>query len=263
VAIIGDLHGDIRALCKILDCIEYETFLSNPYNKVIFLGDYGDRGSDSIGVLYAVCYLKQQYPNSVILMRGNHEAPTEFPFASHDLPLKIVERFGQDSGDIICKKILKLFQLLPLATIIQDNLFLVHGGLPTETRKGDYKRSIAAAADNCKNSRVLEELLWNDPRLHIKNGESWEKSRRKFGRHFGLEISSKWLLISGTRVIVRSHEPCQAFRIDHEGMVLTVFSCREAYPQFEAGYVFITREQLESVYSANDLAHYVKVINSY
>ncbi len=227
---------------------------------MIFLGDYGDRGSDSIGVLYAICYLKQQYPNSVVLMRGNHEAPTEFPFASHDLPLKIVERFGQDSGEIIYKKILKLFDLLPLVTIIQDNLFLVHAGPPTQIRTSDYKWSIAAAADN-KNSRVLEELLWNDPRLHIKNGESWEKSRRKFGRHFGLEISKKWLLISGTRVIVRSHEPCQAFRIDHKGMLLTLFSCREAYPQFEAGYVFITREQLESVYSANDLAHHVKVID--
>ncbi|MFY3742095.1 MAG: protein phosphatase [Candidatus Nitrosomirales archaeon] len=193
-------------------------------------------------------------------MRGNHEAPTEFPFASHDLPLKIVERFGQDSGEIIYKKILKFFELLPLVTIIQNNLFLVHAGPPTQIRKSDYKRSIEAAADN-KNSIVLEELLWNDPRLHIKNGESWEKSRRKFGRHFGLKISNKWLLISGTRVIVRSHEPCQAFRIDHKGMVLTLFSCREAYPQFEAGYVFITREQLESVYSANDLAHYVKVID--
>lgn len=261
LVIVGDLHGDIRTLCRILDCIEYENFLSDTDNKMIFLGDYGDRGNDSIGVLYAICYLKQKCPNSVILMRGNHEAPTEFPFASHDLPSRIVERFGQDAGEVIYKQILKFFDLLPLVTVIHNYLFLVHGGPPTETEKGDFKQLIASVQSNYKYSKALEELLWNDPRMQIKNGEDWEQSRRKFGRNFGPTISKKWLQISGTRVVVRGHEPCQGFKIDHDGMVLTLFSCIQAYPAFEAGYVFITRKQLESVYGANDLARYVRVVN--
>ena len=91
IAIISDLHGDTKSLFKILDGIGYEAFLSNPRNKMVFLGDYVDRGSDSIGILYAICYLKHACPDSVVLMRGNHEAPAEFPFSSHDLPYEIKE----------------------------------------------------------------------------------------------------------------------------------------------------------------------------
>jgi hypothetical protein len=92
LVLIGDIHGDLKTLFKILDGIKFEEFLTNGNNKMIFLGDYVDRGNDSIGVLYTLCYLKQKYPDSVILMRGNHEAPVEFPFSAHDLPYRIVQR---------------------------------------------------------------------------------------------------------------------------------------------------------------------------
>src|SRR5689334_4960451 len=69
LVIIGDLHGDLLTLQCILQEIDYEHFLSNYNNKLIFLGDYVDRGSDSIGILYTICYLKQKYPNSIVLMR--------------------------------------------------------------------------------------------------------------------------------------------------------------------------------------------------
>src|SRR5918996_720048 len=89
--IIGDIHGDLNSLFDILNDIEYEKFLASARNKMIFMGDYVDRGSQSIGVLYTICYLKQKYPHSIVLMRGNHEAPIEFPFSSHDLPLEILK----------------------------------------------------------------------------------------------------------------------------------------------------------------------------
>src|SRR5713101_5615957 len=59
LAIVGDLHGDLHSLLHILHKIDYEYFLASHSNKLIFLGDYVDRGSDSIGVLYTICYLKQ------------------------------------------------------------------------------------------------------------------------------------------------------------------------------------------------------------
>ena len=109
IVIIGDIHGDLKSFFKILCNIDFEEFLADPNNKVIFLGDYIDRGSSSIEVLYSICYLKQKYPNSVILMRGNHEAPIEFPFSSHDLPHKIIEYYGECWGKLIyTKKILRL-----------------------------------------------------------------------------------------------------------------------------------------------------------
>src|SRR6478672_5713344 len=52
LVIIGDLHGDLQSLQRILQEIDYDHFLSNHNNKLIFLGDYVDRGTHSIGVLY-------------------------------------------------------------------------------------------------------------------------------------------------------------------------------------------------------------------
>jgi protein phosphatase len=257
LVIVSDLHGDSDSLFRVLGEINYEQFLANPMNKLVFLGDYVDRGSDSIGVMYSVCYLKHAYPNSVILMRGNHESPSEFPFSSHDLPYKIEERFGS-GGKAVYAKLLSMFKLLTLATIVQQKILMVHGGLPTEDAAIDnYKGSIAAAQENHIRSRVLEELLWNDPRK-VDSAPGWEPSRRGIGRHFGSSISRRWLQASRAKVIVRGHEPCQGFRMDHDGMVLTLFSCREAYPSFKAAYLMLNADQLDGINDAKDLTQYVR-----
>jgi hypothetical protein len=258
LVIIGDLHGDLQTLQCILQEIDYECFLSNYNNKLIFLGDYVDRGSDSIGVLHTICYLKQKYPNSIILMRGNHEARAEFPFLSYDLPLKIVEYFGENHEKVIHDRLSSLFQLLYLMTILQNKLLLVHGGLPTEIKNKDFKKLIETVQPDHTHTRTLEELLWNDPRANIPNEKNWENSRRGYGRHFGPNISKEWLTITRTKVIVRGHEPCPGFKIDHDDRVLTLFSCKEAYPKFEAAYIFISKKQLELIHNAKDLVHYVR-----
>ena len=111
-----------------------EAFLGDPNNKLIFLGDYVDRGVNSVGVIFVVTRLKMKFPDSVILMRGNHEAPIEFPFPSHDLPGEVVRRYGYEKGKLVYNgKILPLFRLLTPATMIDESLFLVHGGVLLET----------------------------------------------------------------------------------------------------------------------------------
>lgn len=253
LVIVSDLHGDSKSLFRILSEINYGRFLSNPMNKLIFLGDYVDRGSDSVGVMYSVCHLKSAYPDSVVLMRGNHEAPAEFPFSSHDLPHEIEEHFG-DGGKEIYQKLLLMFRLLTLATVVQQKLLLVHGGLPAEDANLE---SIATAKENHVRNRVLEELLWNDPR-QVDAAPGWENSRRGIGRHFGSGVSQRWLLASNTRAIVRGHEPCQGFRLDHGHAVMTLFSCREAYPKFKAAYLMLGADQLASVDNARDLSRYIR-----
>jgi hypothetical protein len=258
LVIIGDIHGDLRSLYGILRDIDFESFLANTNNKMIFLGDYVDRGSNSIGVLYIVSRLKKEYPESVILMRGNHEAPVEFPFPSHDLPLQIVRNYGIQKGKLIYnERILELFHLLALATLIDSSLFIVHGGLPTEDIMPTFKESIGAAEENHLYNRIMEEILWNDPRQHIQGKKNWEYSRRGLGKHFGINISKMWLQISNTKVIVRGHEPCQGFRVDHEGCVMTLFSCKEAYPGYQAAYINVSGEELRSISNAINLSYHV------
>ncbi|HJT09545.1 MAG TPA: metallophosphoesterase family protein [Candidatus Nitrosotalea sp.] len=256
LVIVGDLHGDIKSLKRILEEIGFENFLSNFNNKIIFLGDYIDRGSHSLEVLQYICYLKCKYRDSIILMRGNHEAPIEFSFSSHDLPLKIQEQFGQNWTHAY-KKVLELFRLFNLVTLINDKLFLVHGGPPVKFH--NYKESISTASLDYENNSVLEELLWNDPRP-LKYGTPFEKSRRSFGKHFGDEVSKKCLETTNTCAIVRSHEPCQRYRLDHNNMVITIFSCGESYPNFVPSYLFLTGKQLNTIQNASDLIQHIREI---
>ena len=255
LAVVGDLHGDARALAAILDGLGRE-FLKDPLNKLIFLGDYVDRGSDSVGVLQTVCQLKQTSADSVILMRGNHEAPSEFPFSSHDLPFQIRERFGKDAK-MLYSKTLSLFKLLPLAVVVKGALLMVHGGLPTEAC---VPQQIATAADNHVRTRVMEEILWNDPR-EIDKEPWWRPSSRGIGRYFGNEITKKWLAATETLVVVRGHEPCQGYGIAHGGRVISLFSTKEAYPSFGAAYIAIDGDGLESIRDAKDLVPFTKMLD--
>ncbi|MFZ0510214.1 MAG: metallophosphoesterase family protein, partial [Candidatus Nitrosopolaris sp.] len=214
-------------------------------------------------VLYVVCYLKQKFPNSVVLMRGNHEAPTEFPFSSHDLPLKLAQVYGHEIAKLIYgNNIIPLFQLLSLIVLISKQLLIVHGGLPTgddlilKTSSGNQLG--AAVQEQFISS--MEEILWNDPMEHISNGLDWEYSRRGYGKHFGIAVSKKWLSASGSKLVIRGHEPCQGFKINHHGKILTLFSCKEAYPAFQAAYIKITREQLQNIHDGGEFVPYINKI---
>jgi predicted phosphodiesterase len=259
LVVVSDLHGDSKSLFQILSEINHEQFLSNPLNKLVFLGDYVDRGTDSISIVYSVCYLKGTYPESVILMRGNHEAPAEFPFSPHDFPREMQGRFGSRWREIY-KKLLSMFTQLTLVTLIRQKLLLLHGGLPTEERAlVNFRKTLALAQRNHVRSRVFEELLWNDP-WPVDENPGQEKSRRGFGRCFGPNMTVKWLQASGTKAVVRGHEACQGFKLDHSNMILTLFSCVEAYPNFKAAYLRLSAVHLDVIRDAKDLSLYVKFL---
>lgn len=67
VIIVGDIHGSLHDLLRILNYVE-----SNPC-KVIFLGDYVDRGCFSLECITLLFSLKIKFPNKYYLLRGNHE----------------------------------------------------------------------------------------------------------------------------------------------------------------------------------------------
>lgn len=64
---IGDIHGRMRMLDGLIKQIEPQES-----DRLVFLGDYIDRGPESFEVVEYLIALKQKYQNTIFL-RGNHE----------------------------------------------------------------------------------------------------------------------------------------------------------------------------------------------
>lgn len=67
---VGDIHGMYQKLLSLMDQVQF-----NPDDDLlVFLGDYIDRGPQSLECLDYVMDLYKQYPERVIPLLGNHEA---------------------------------------------------------------------------------------------------------------------------------------------------------------------------------------------
>jgi serine/threonine protein phosphatase 1 len=69
---IGDVHGRLDLLMDLLSRIIAHA--RGRSCKLVFLGDYIDRGPDSAGVVALVRRFQQRWPGNVICLKGNHEA---------------------------------------------------------------------------------------------------------------------------------------------------------------------------------------------
>src|SRR5215210_7378078 len=66
--VIGDIHGRLNLLEQLIENVPWNM----EQDKIIFLGDLIDRGSESPGVIERIMRLAKENPN-VVVMRGNHE----------------------------------------------------------------------------------------------------------------------------------------------------------------------------------------------
>lgn len=218
IIFVGDIHGDLECLKAILngviDEIEDGSFL-------VFLGDYGDRGGEQIEVYYTILRLREEFPDRIVMLRGNHEGPMDLPFHPWDLPWILRSRFGE-RGEEILGEITDLWDKLYHAVLVPGRVLAVHGGAPTEARSRD---DIALANLKHPIEPHLGEILWNDPR-EIKGRIP---SPRGYGWLFGADISERILGLVGARVMIRSHEPCNGYSIGHGGMIVTIFSSKNPY----------------------------------
>jgi protein phosphatase len=224
--VVGDIHGDLTALRTILEGSGIIKKIGKGW-RLVFLGDYADRGPDPLGVYEAVLELKTHHPNNVVLMKGNHEALEIIPFEPHDLPHKLRSLQG-GSGDAIYESLLYIQSLLPSAAIYGGSILLIHGGVfPGITRSSLARPS----------QKELEMMLWNDP---YEEADGVSTSPRGAGVRFGYAVTAEALRSLGVGHIVRSHSAVpKGYRFSHRGRVLTVFSSKHVYGLDSGAYLVL------------------------
>lgn len=248
VVIVGDIHGDMESLVHILKDIEAVNA-----DRIVFLGDYGDRGSESVEVYYLLLKLKvsegkgKEKEKKIIMLRGNHEGPPDMPVMPHDLPLLFTKKYGV-RGKEVYEKLKELWEYLPYAVLVEGRYLMLHGGLPVNVASIE---DIAFAHDSHPASSNFEEILWNDP----IEGKGDFYSLRGAGRMFGEDVTERGLRYLGVKTLIRSHEPCEGVEVRQGGKVLTLFS-RKGSPYFNtrAAYLILDETALRDAKDAEELA---------
>ena len=116
----GDIHGDVNSLQQTLQELE-----TNKADALVCTGDYADRGVDALGCLTRLFLKKIQYPDSVVLLKGNHD--------SSDYIGDFLQNLYKHDHDIT-RSIQNIFSLLPLACEVRledgSKTFAVHASVP-------------------------------------------------------------------------------------------------------------------------------------
>jgi hypothetical protein len=213
IIVVGDLHGDIFSFNQIEKFFENEDLL-------IFLGDYGDRGSNSVEVIEGIQRLLQEYSDRVIAIKGNHEDYSENG-EPRFYPCTLIEeaKIKRGSWVLYFQELKKNFlKKLFFAAIIPNLVAFIHGGISTKIRSID---------DLINPSKEIEEdVIWSDPSTRSR-GEY--PNPRGAGVLFGPNISDVVTRKLGVKYIIRSHEPAKALTnpiIEHEGKIVTISSTR-------------------------------------
>lgn len=159
--------------------------------------------------------LKCALPQSMFMSRGNHES--ESVNRIYGFYEELTKKYDSNMHSVFTT----VLNCLPLAYVVQDSWFVVHGGLP---EKPDFCLADIDSIDRfCtpENGTLMSQLLWSDPQS--VNGLA--PSHRGEGVLFGPDVTKAFLERNGLQKIIRSHvwEPT-GYKIDHDGQCITIFS---------------------------------------
>ena len=221
--ICGDLHGQFYDVLELFR-------LGGPVNQThyVFLGDYVDRGHNSVEVWQLLMLLKLRYPKNIFLIRGNHESrQITQVYGFYD---ECIRKYGNPSAWRFC---VEVFDYLPLGAIVGETVFCVHGGLSPLISSVDQIRMIDRVAE-LPSEGGLTDLMWSDP----EDIRDWLQNPRGAGWIFGNHPTREFLHINGLSLIARAHQLVQegyrytfsnpldmpAIPGSEEGLLVTVWS---------------------------------------
>jgi len=223
IKVCGDIHGQYTDLLKIFKNCGYP-----PYTNYLFLGDYVDRGKNSIETMVLLLAYKIRYPENFFILRGNHESASInkiygfFDECKRRYSIRLYRTFND------------CFNCLPVCAIISDKIFCCHGGIsPNLTSLDQIRRIIRPCyvADNIggknRGSDILIDLLWSDPATPNNPGDKgkWLPNDRGISYIFDEVLLERFLKRFGLELVVRGHQVVEdGYEFFANRQLVTVFS---------------------------------------
>ena len=211
LTICGDIHGQFDDLT--------ELFIKGgkcPETNYLFMGDFVDRGFNSVETFLLLLALKVRYPDRITLIRGNHETrQITQVYGFYD---ECMRKYGSINVWRYCTEI---FDYLPIGAIINKKIFCIHGGLsPTidtidEIQNIDRKQEVPHDGAMC-------DLLWSDPDQEQKG---FGISPRGAGYLFGGNVVTTFEEINKINLIARAHQlVMEGYKMMFDGKLVTIWS---------------------------------------
>ena len=197
VIVIGDLHGDLLSLMRLVEIIRLE----NP-KYVIFLGDIVDRGLYQLECFILVLALKIKDSNKYYLLKGNHE--TLEVNQNYGFYQAFLNRFKDPKK---FNQVLAIYNALPYCVLLNESLLCLHGGIPEDFNAINRLRGIKTSEVNLiyeNTAKSLLQIMWNDPKSNLKGfTESFRGREIKF---FGEDVFTDFMRENKLDYLIRAHE---------------------------------------------------------
>jgi len=217
--IVGDIHGQYSDLLRLF---EYGGF--PPDANYLFLGDYVDRGKQSLETINLLLSYKIKYPENFFLLRGNHEC------ASINRIYGFYDECKRRYSIKLWKTFTDCFNCLPVAAIVDDKILCMHGGLSPELKSFEQIRRFLRPTD-VPDTGLLCDLLWSDPEQRITG---WGENDRGVSYTFGPDVVTKFLARHDLDLICRAHQVVEdGYEFFAKRQLVTIFSAPNYCGEFD------------------------------
>jgi serine/threonine-protein phosphatase PP1 catalytic subunit len=231
ITVCGDIHGQYPDLLKLFELGGFP-----PDKNYIFMGDYVDRGKQSIECICLLLCYKIKFDENFFILRGNHEC------GSINRIYGFFDECKRRYNVKLWKSFVDLFNYLPIAASIDDKIFIVHGGLSPELKTVDQIQKIMRPTD-VPEEGLLCDILWSDP---DENASGWGANDRGVSVTFNEKVLKNFLEKNELDLLCRAHQVVEdGYEFFGNRSLVTVFSAPNYCGEFDnSGAIMEVDEEL-------------------